>query len=104
MNKVTVPTTQFDARTGKLFTAEVMPAGLNDYIVGEGYYIIVNPDSKHASFSKTRHDICFGDIVSDIIPEYTNQQYADDYGNRLTKSGKTIREYMQDNCRMRDII
>ncbi len=104
MTKETILTTQFDACTGNLFTTEVVATGLNSRIIGDGYYIIVNPDSKYVSFSKTRHDICFGDIVSDIIHEYTNQQYANDYGDKLTGLGKTVREYMQNNCGMFNII
>ena len=98
-------TTQFDAKTGNFFTTEINHKGLvgSEYgwnIIGAGYYVIINPDSKQVSFSKNNHDICFGDIVSDIIPNYTNQQYANDYGNKLTGLGKTVREFMQQNCRM----
>jgi len=88
------------------------------------YFIIVNPDSEFVSFSETNHDICFGDQVPEIIPNYTNKQYADAYGDRVitypcmtdisrepeferirinaeTKTiSKTIREYMRENCRM----
>ncbi len=97
--------TQFDAKTRSQFTTEIKSCGTpgkeySHQIIGEGYYIIVNPHSKYVSFSKNHHDVCFGDIVSDIIKEYTNQQYADDYGNRLTGVGKTIRQYMIENCRM----
>lgn len=82
------------------------------------YYIIVNPNSKHVSFCNEKKDICFGDTVPNIIPNYTNQQYANDYGDRVIsvpsntetdpyKSPRydgfeqmTIREYMQVNCKM----
>lgn len=91
---------QFDAKTGQFFTTEVTNYAHSNKILGEGYYIIVNPNSKYVSFSKENKDVCFGDIVSDIIPEYTNQQYANDYGDKLTGVGITVREYMQVNCRM----
>lgn len=100
--------TQFDAKTRKMFTTEVEHNGTPQapygyHITGDGYYVIVNPNSKYVSFSKMNRDVCFGDIVSDIIKEYTNQQYADDYGNKVTGIGKTVRQYMIENCRM-DII
>lgn len=47
------------------------------------YYIIVNPNSKYVSFSKSKHDICFGDKVSGIIKEYTNAQYIAEFGSRI---------------------
>lgn len=112
-------TSQFDARTGQFFTAEIEGPSYAQRIVGAGYFILINPDSKHVSFSKTCHDICMGDIVSDIIPNYTNEQYMNDYGSRLisvpcnteTDPDKmpkydgtkmmTIKEYMRDNCRMK---
>lgn len=98
-------TSQFDAKTNQFFTTQITHNGSPDKpygfrIVGAGYYVIINPDSKYVSFSKSNRDICFGDIVSDIIHEYTNQQYCNDYGNKLTGTGKTVREYMQQNCRM----
>ncbi len=97
--------TQFDAKTKGFFTTEIDHHGLVGqedgwHILGEGYYVIVNPDSKYVSFCKAKKDICFGDIVSDIIPNYTNQQYVDDYGDKLTGVGKTVREHMKENCRM----
>ena len=96
--------TQFDAKTGGSFTVEISGPSYSQKIEGVGYFVIVNPNSKHVSFSKSRHDICFGDIVSDIIPDYTNQQYANDYGSRITGMGKTVKEYIQQECRMRDIV
>ena len=96
-------TTQVDAKTGTQFTTEITNLTHSNRILGDGYFVIVNPHSNRVSFSKSYHDICFGDIVSDIIPNYTNQQYANDYGNRLTGMGLTVKEYMQQNCRMRDI-
>lgn len=94
-------TTQFDAKTGELFTVEIEGPSYAQRIVSDGYFIIVNPHSKFVFFSKKRYDICFGDIVSDIIPEYTNQQYANDYGDKMTGyNNMTVREYMQKNCRM----
>lgn len=96
-------TSQFDSKTGNFFTAEITGPSYEQKIIGNGYFVIVEPHSKHVSFSKHRHDICFGDIVSDIIPNYTNQQYANDYGDKLTGTGLTVREYMQKNCRM-DIV
>jgi hypothetical protein len=93
-------TTQFDAKAGAQFTTEITDFNHSNRILGDGYFVIVNPNSKHVSFSKSYHDICFGDIVSDIIPNYTNQDYANDYGNKLTGVGKTVKEYMQQNCRM----
>lgn len=96
----TMKTTQFDARTCLLFTTEIIGPSYAQVISGEGYFIIINPNSRLVSFSKVRHDICFGDIVSDIIPGYTNQQYANDYGTKPTGMGKSVREYMQQNCKM----
>jgi hypothetical protein len=92
---------QFDTKTNSMFTAEVLGPSYEQYISGDGYFIIVNPNSKFVSFSKHKHDICFGDIISDIIKEYTNQQYCDDYGKRLLGTGQTIKEYMINNCRMK---
>lgn len=101
-------TSQFDTVTNSIFTTEIEYNGTigNEYggrITGKGYFVIVNPDSEYVSFSKNKHNICFGDIVSDIIPDYTNQQYANDYGDRLLGNKQTVREYMQQNCGM-DII
>ena len=97
--------TQFDAKTGEQFTTEIEGPSYAQKIVGEGYFILINPDSKHVSFCKQRRDICFGDIVSDIIPNYTNQQYCDDYGDKMTGyNNMTVRQYMQVNCRMREIV
>jgi hypothetical protein len=109
---------QFDAASNGFFTAVIDGPFHNEAIIGEGYFIIINPDSKYVSFSKTRHDICFGDIVSNIIPEYTNEQYARDYGSRIIRvpvmtlenhhmpprydrdESLTILEYLRRNCRM----
>lgn len=100
--------TQFDAKTGKDFTAVVTGPSYAQRIEGPGYFIIVNTDSKYVSFSKSKHDICFGDIVSDIIPSYTNEQYAKDYGDRVitegtmamsAPEGMTVREYVAKYCR-----
>ena len=93
-------TTQYDAKTEQFFTTEITDFSHSNRILGDGYYVIVNPDSKFVSFSKHHLDVCFGDIVSDIIPDYTNQQYANDYGDKMTGIGKTVREYMRENCRM----
>jgi hypothetical protein len=93
--------TQFDAKTGGAFTVEVEGPSFDERIVGPGYFIIVNPQSTYACFSKSRQDICFGDIVSDMIPNYTNAQYAKDYGSRILHTGQTIREYMAQNCYMK---
>ena len=86
------------------------------------YFIIVNPDSKFVSFTNSKHDICFGHTSNDVIKEYTNQQYADDFGHEIINvpyntekdlykmprydgiKKMTVKEYMQQNCRMRDII
>lgn len=92
--------TQFDAHNNKSITVEIEGPDYNQVIKGEGYFIIVEPGSPQVSFSKARKNICFGDVTQDIIPDYTNQQYADEYGDRLTGSGMTVREYMQQNCRM----
>ena len=97
---------QFDAKTRQYFTSEVVGPSYAQRIEGDGYFIIVNPNSEYASFSKKRHDICFGDIVSDIIHNYTNQQYANDYGSRHLGgdlSEWTVREYLQRNLGM-DIV
>lgn len=98
-------TAQYDVITNKFFTTEINHNGIigNEYgwhITGEGFYVIPNPHSKYVSFSKNHQDTCLGDIVSDIIPNYTNQQYADDYGDRITGLGKNVREFLQQNCRM----
>ena len=93
-------TTQFDAKTHNFFTTQITNFSHSNRIVGDGYFVIINPHSEYVSFSKSNQDICLGDIVSDIIPNYTNQQYADDYGDKFTGLGLTVREYMQKNCRM----
>lgn len=69
------------------------------------YFIIVNPASNFVSFSTTNHNVCFGDTVPAVIKEYTNLQYANDYGERLisyTWGGKlitkSIRQYMKEDC------
>lgn len=97
----TYKTTQFDAKTGTQFTATITGPSYEQKIVGEGYFIIPNPDSKYVSHSKHRKDTCLGDIVSDIIPNYTNEQYCKDYGDRLTGMGVTVREYMANNLRLK---
>lgn len=91
-------TTQFDALTGRSFTTELT----DDFkiITGNGYFIIPNPNSKHVSFSKGRKDSCLGDIVSDIIPNYTNEDYAKDYGDRMTGVGKTVKEFLIENLKI----
>jgi len=86
------------------------------------YFIIVNPDSKFVSFGNSKHDICFGHTSNDVIKEYTNQQYANDFGHEIINvpfntetdlykmpryngiKKMTVKEYMQQNCRMRDIV
>lgn len=98
-------TSQFDAHNNQPITVEIVGPSYEQKIIGEGYFIIINPDSKHVSFSKSHHDICFGDVTKEIIPDYTNQQFATEYGDRLTGyEGMTVKEYMQQNCRMRHII
>ena len=82
------------------FVAEITGPSYDQKIVGPGYFIIMNPGSKHVSFSKGNHDVCFGDTVSDIIPEYTNEQYIEDYGHRVISTGQTLREYAKSNLRM----
>lgn len=122
----TVKISTFDAKTNASFIYEVTGPSYKQRIIGPGYFIIINPDSKYVSFSKCRHDICFGDVVSDLIHEYTNTQYANDYGKKIISyevpadlervasydrprrsagNGcyyvvKTVLEYMQENCRM----
>jgi hypothetical protein len=91
---------QFDAHNNRQVTFEINGPSYNQVISGDGYFIIVNPNSKYVSFSKGRKDVCFGDVTTNIIPDYTNQQYADEYGSRLTGMGKTVKEYMQQECRM----
>lgn len=92
--------TQFDAHNKRSITVEIVGPSYAQRIEGDGYFIIVNPNSKHVSFSKAKHDVCLGDVTENIIPNYTNQQYADDYGSRLTGIGLTVKEFMQKNCRM----
>lgn len=91
---------QFDAHNKESITVEVVGPSYQQRIDGQGYFIIANPDSKFVCFSKVRHDLCFGDVTKDVIPEYTNQQYADEYGHRLTGMGSTMKEYLQRQCRM----
>lgn len=76
-------TAQFDSATNSFFTAEISGPSYSQRIEGAGYFVIINPDSKHVSFSKHRHDICFGDIVSKVIPNYTNADYIRDYGSKI---------------------
>lgn len=93
--------TQFDAHNNEPITVEVVGPSYAQRIEGEGYFILINPDSPHVSFSKGRHNICFGDVTKNIIPNYTNQQFANEYGSRMTGyNNMTIKEYMQINCRM----
>ncbi len=93
---------QFDSHNNKFIEVEITGPSYNQRIVGEGYFIIVS-GGKHISFSKGRHDVCFGDITTDIIPDYTVQQYADEYGDKygdkLTGLGVTVREYLKNYCR-----
>jgi hypothetical protein len=93
-------TTQYDFHNKKFITVNITGPTFAQKIIGDGYFLIINPDSKHISFSKIKHDVCLGDITADIIPDYTNQQFADEYGDRLTGMGLTVRQYMQQNCRM----
>ena len=92
--------TLFDTHNKKQITVNVIGPSYDQTIVGDGYFIIINPDSKHVSFSKSRKDVCLGDVTADIIPDYTNQQYADEYGDRYTGMGLTVKEFMTKNCRM----
>lgn len=93
-------TTLFDRHNKKQITVEIVGPSYEQKIVGEGYFIIINPDSKFVSFSKSKKDVCLGDVTKDIIPNYTNQQFADEYGDRRTGLGKSVREFMQQECRM----
>lgn len=95
-------TTQFDAKTGGQFTTEITGPSFQQVISGPGYFIIPT-DKGTVSFSKGRHDACVGDIVSDIIPNYTIEQYAADYGDRVLGIGKTVREFLHDNLRVRTV-
>lgn len=92
--------TTFDAHNKEQITTELTGPSYDQKIIGEGYFILINPDSKYVSFSKSKHDICLGDVTKNIIPDYTNQQFADEYGDRLTGMGKTVKQFMQQNCRM----
>ena len=88
--------TTFDAHNNAQITVDIE----GDYfprITGEGYYIIPQPGSKHVSFSKHRTDSCLGDITANIIPDYTNAQYAAEYGDRFTVIGCTVIEFMVKN-------
>jgi len=93
-------TTQFDAHNKKHLTVELVGPSYELKIKGEGVFIIINPHGKFVSFSKSCHDACLGDVTEKVIHEYTNQQYADEYGDRMTGLGMTVRQYMQINCRM----
>lgn len=96
--------TQFDAHNNRPITIEIVGPSFAQRIEGKGYFIIVNPNSTYVSFSKSRHDICLGDVTENIIPNYTNQDYANEYGSRTTGyKGMTVKQYMQQNCRMIDI-
>lgn len=95
-------TTTFDAHNNQPITVDIVGPSFAQKIVGEGYFIIINPDSRYATFSKSKYNVCMGDVTKNIIPNYTNQQYADEYGDRLTGYlGMTVKEYMQKNCRMK---
>lgn len=85
--------TGFDAKTGANFTAEIVGPPYDRRIIGEGYFIIIEPNSKYVSFSKSKHDICYGHIVSDIIHEYTNEQYVKDYRDILFNDGKKYSDW-----------
>lgn len=98
---ITKFSSQYDAKTKSSFTVQIDGPSYAQVIKGQGYFIIPNPQSKFVSFSKANKDTCLGDIVSDIIPEYTNEQYANDYGDRHLGTGKTVREYMRDNLRIK---
>lgn len=92
---------QFDAHNKESITVEIAGPFYNQVIKGEGYFIIPNPQSKHVSFCKGRKDTCLGDVTKNIIPDYTNQQYADEYGSRLTGIGVTVKEHMMKVGRYR---
>lgn len=96
-------TTQYDSYNKKFITVEITGPTYAQKIKGDGYFIIINPDSDFVSFSKSKKDTCLGDITLNVIPNYTNQQFADDYGDRRTGMGITVRQYMQRNCKMRHI-
>jgi hypothetical protein len=91
--------TTFDAHNNAQITVDI-EGSYFPRIISEGYYIIPNPSSKHVSFSKHRADSCLGDITANIIPDYTNAQYAAEYGDRLTGMGCTVREFMVKNLRI----
>jgi len=91
--------TFFDAHNQQQITVELTCHGYKPVIMGSGYFIIPNPGSKYVSFSKAAHDSCIGDITAEVIPDYTNQQYADEYGDRVTGMNLTVREYMRRLCR-----
>lgn len=90
----------YDAHNKESITVDIEGPSYAQRIKGDGFFILVNPGSKYASFSKHKQGVCFGDITKNIIPDYTNQQFADEYGDRLTGLGLTVKEYMQNNCRM----
>jgi hypothetical protein len=55
------------------------------------FYIIISHDSQtkckhpkniYLSFSKVKHDICFGHTVENVIPDYTLDQYLKQYGKQ----------------------
>lgn len=93
--------TSFDAHNGQSITVDIDGPDYSQRIDGDGWFIIIEPNSKFVSFSKHRHDVCFGDVTKAIIPDYTNQQFANEYGDRLTGyNGMTVKEYMVKNCRM----
>lgn len=95
--------TQFDAHNGEQITTTLTGPDYAPVIDGPGYFIIPNAYGAKAgvSFSKGRHDACLGDITLNVIPDYTNDQYAAEYGHRYMDNGMTVLEYMQQNLRLK---
>jgi hypothetical protein len=93
--------TKLDCHNKGQITVEITGPSYNQRIAGAGYFIIINPQSEHVSFSKSNHDTCVDNLTADIIPGYTNQQFADEYGNEfVAELGITVKEYMSRNLRM----
>jgi hypothetical protein len=93
--------TQYDALTKSSFTVKIVGPSFAQKIEGEGWFII--PGSGNlVSFSKAKKDCCLGDIASDIIPDYSNEDYIRDYGARqLGGDSGTVEEYCRKNLRIR---
>lgn len=88
----------FDSHNAKMIEVDIR--GTHSQIIhGDGYFIIPNGAGGQCSFCKECRDTCLGDVTMDIIPDYTIQQYSDEYGNRATGMGITVREFLQVNMR-----